>query len=517
MINREVFDFVLKIAQKVLEPPEFCKILRAKNIESNTLLHMISRPKTFSAFKILWPVFEENFSVLEQKQILLEPGFDGRNILHKLAYRSNSMEAEFVLPSIKKLYTDDEIEDFLFRRDSDGENFLQTAVKRGDLEFFVLIWKFCEECFSKKTENLKLLFLAKNREGQDTLFSWGENKNKSKMGIVVTIANQLLGDKAFCELLQSRDFHGNHFLKESNREEIRELFALFQIQLSDEALEIQNAGENIKILDELRLELKSKIDVGELNKKLKTVEETHDDCTLHLAIKYGSLDLIDELLESLKKLEKLEIREMIELKGFKNRNTLLISLYNNDKSAASKLWRFMTESMDEQEIEAILHEADDSVRTICFYASQLNNEVVIEILQWMKTKFEPEENFLKHYFKHMRLSSSLGHYFTGYSEKDTCEKFFKFLTESFGPNTIEEIILFKNGVNETPLHYFLHNVEDFDASVVFDFYKTNLERNKFKNLLNEINLSGNFNSRRRISSSVEALGRLSAEYFKENL
>lgn len=84
VINKEVFEFLLKVAQEIMEPSEFFEMLIKKNFESNNILHCISKSEGYSAFIILWSAVEEKISNLEQrKQLLTDVGFGGRNILQK--------------------------------------------------------------------------------------------------------------------------------------------------------------------------------------------------------------------------------------------------------------------------------------------------------------------------------------------------------------------------------------------------------------------------------------------------
>lgn len=395
-----------------------------------------------------------------------------------------------------------------------------------------LIWfgifakKFCLTKTIAKLFSLRKIGKAKTR-------CLIRNKSRSFTPHVAKIAEKLLnscsnnsqGNERLCQLLQSRDYYGNHLLKEFTHDEIRMLFPVESQQLM-ESLETKVSSENIEVLNELMLEFTSQ----SRNEKrvLKIIEgQVLYNPTLHLAFNFGSHFLIDKLLTFMGNLDKLVVERLLAIKGLKNRNILFPCLWNrtqqeNTDSTASELWKFIITNLSDERILSLLNEPDDCVRTICFWAIMTNDLVAIDILEWLRDKFKPEDKFMEQYLKQNRLSSSLGHYFTGKSNDMMCGKFFDFLTNSFshsieGNEMVEEIILLKNDVDEIPLQYFLHNKDASAASTIFKFYQNNLSREKFEKILRDINFSNYCNSRKRISASVEALKKLSIEYFQQKL
>ena len=159
-IKKDFWESLLTRISGSLSNIDFKKLLQDKNKVGLIYLHYAPS----ELFSLIWNSDDVTLDVSDRKKLLSEPGWSGFNILMSALYRNKGGLVDCVLNEAKKLFSGEELDEYLAFKSKDNETCFHIAASRSDWKVFENLLNFFKKHFDNS--RLKSLLMQKDSSGQ---------------------------------------------------------------------------------------------------------------------------------------------------------------------------------------------------------------------------------------------------------------------------------------------------------------------------------------------------------------
>lgn len=463
-----------------------------------------------SAFKLVWEKVVSTLPDEHQKEFFYD--VSGSTIFMCSVHSLETLPG--VLEIMKKLFNHAEMNHLINAEDISGDTVFHSAVRKGNLEVYNLVWDFIDQTLEDKTG----ILLKGDSDGHNLVMKQMRVINVETVFEVLKIARTLLADHPglFLELLQSTNFHGENILQIAVDSDNFELFLEVWLLVTDslgktqvEALLNASVEKYLNVVQRMQKSrnqcLKNKVQqiskeyllVGfnmnaprvQLNnfakleilyEKIKKPDEsiysicfwlTHSTSTVEesgiryyktkivATVQFLSIQLVTEVLNILEKADESWLCTLLIDMDRTGVNAINSSLLNQDPSVVELLWSFMTSHFDNDKLEQKLFLAIIPKNNFLHQTAMTSHRFLLQLLEWIKNNLglEKLESLL-------RMTSSHGttfyHILAQYTDTELILDTLQWSVAVFGKIKLREMIGMRTKRNNSFLEFLKHREVD---------------------------------------------------------